>query len=510
MIDVGLRDRRPTIPDYAAMREEFLDLYAREPLRATRGSSPAWTELLDDLEGARHRAGAWSPTSSSASPRPLIDGARTGNARRGRRGRRHLRARQALSRSAAATPRATHRRRAGAHASTSATTSATCRLRAPPECPWSSRAMDTSAMDRRPRMWGADADRRHHPLSSTPGFGERAGPHERTFAFPPPPAAGARRRARSPRRCPRSQPRRNPNRAARAGLPLRRQRRLQHVGAVHGRALLQRCGPRSRSPRDAVLKVTDTPRLPSVARAAHADVGSASELALVQGIGYARGHAAALSRQRDGVHGIRRPGVFGRGLGHAALARSARDTSGEDAIAFDVLDIREADPMGPFRGDKPRRRAGVLRAGSPRAHASSTSASSRPTTRGRARLARIPGRLPAVPLEDAVSRRSRSAQAMRAAVELASIDRTLPVIHVALNGLDGDKHHSVDCHWDQLKYHGDALSRLAEWPRGAARGPEGDRPLGRDARRDLRRVRPLADGERGPRHAPRPRDRCTS
>ena len=36
------------------------------------------------------------------------------------------------------------------------------------------------------------------------------------------------------------------------------------------------------------------------------------------------------------------------------------------------------------------------------------------------------------------------------------------MIHVALNGLDGDKHHSVDCHWDQLKYHGDALKRLAD------------------------------------------------
>ena len=50
---------------------------------------------------------------------------------------------------------------------------------------------------------------------------------------------------------------------------------------------------------------------------------------------------------------------------------------------------------------------------------------------------------------------------MRAAVELAAADRELPVIHVALNGLDGDKHHSVDTHWKQLDYHGDALSRLA-------------------------------------------------
>jgi uncharacterized protein (DUF1501 family) len=51
---------------------------------------------------------------------------------------------------------------------------------------------------------------------------------------------------------------------------------------------------------------------------------------------------------------------------------------------------------------------------------------------------------------------------MRAAVELAAADPTLPAIHVTLNGLDDDKHHSVDCHWEQLKYHGDALKRLAE------------------------------------------------
>ena len=38
----------------------------------------------------------------------------------------------------------------------------------------------------------------------------------------------------------------------------------------------------------------------------------------------------------------------------------------------------------------------------------------------------------------------------------------LPVIHVALNGLDGDKHHSVDCHWNQLQHHGGALKRLAD------------------------------------------------
>jgi uncharacterized protein (DUF1501 family) len=50
---------------------------------------------------------------------------------------------------------------------------------------------------------------------------------------------------------------------------------------------------------------------------------------------------------------------------------------------------------------------------------------------------------------------------MRSVVDLAVADPLLPVVHVALNGLDGDKHHSVDTHWKQLDYHGDALARLA-------------------------------------------------
>jgi len=93
---------------------------------------------------------------------------------------------------------------------------------------------------------------------------------------------------------------------------------------------------------------------------------------------------------------------------------------------------------------------------------------------GRALVAR------AAPLRDAGLRTQFPAdpfgEAMRAAVELAATDRALPVIHVALNGLDGDKHHSVDTHWDQLKHHGDALKRLAD---GMAALRSGLREIGR-------------------------------
>lgn len=130
-----------------------------------------------------------------------------------------------------------------------------------------------------------------------------------------------------------------------------------------------------------------------------------------------------------------------------------------DAVAFNQLDIRQADPYGPMRGRElaivqtwyaedllARRRLDA------RVHEATEAA--------RARLAASPD-LPPVPLRTAFPTDPFGA-AMRAAVELAALDPTLPVVHVALNGLDNDKHHSVDCHWKQAEHHGGALKRLAE------------------------------------------------
>jgi uncharacterized protein (DUF1501 family) len=208
---------------------------------------------------------------------------------------------------------------------------------------------------------------------------------------------------------------------------------------------------------DAVLKITDTHGFhPSLAPIM--PMWEGKELALVQGIGYAEG---TQQHFRDGDTAF--TGCDGSeysldGWVTRALSKRAR-SGGEDAIAFDVLDVRAADPMGPFRG-------GAL--GAIQVYYASELLGSRrmdqcvfeANVRGRARLAAYPGALPAVPLKTSFPTDPFGA-AMRAAVELASIDRALPVIHVALNGLDEDKHHSVDCHWDQLKFHGDALSRLA-------------------------------------------------
>lgn len=221
-------------------------------------------------------------------------------------------------------------------------------------------------------------------------------------------------------------------------------------------------------PRDAVLKITDKHGLhPSMRALLPAWEGH--ELAIVQGIGYPE---ATQQHYRDIEIAFTAADTEIRGDGWVTRALAPRGTA--DAVAFDVLDIRALDPMGPFRGE----RVGVVQVH----YAHELLAKRRlslcvvdTNALGRERLARDPGVLPASTL------RTRFAdepfgQAMQAAVRLAAADRSLTVIHVALNGLDGDKHHSVDTHWNQLSYHGDALGRLAE---GLAALRDGLREIGR-------------------------------
>jgi uncharacterized protein (DUF1501 family) len=222
--------------------------------------------------------------------------------------------------------------------------------------------------------------------------------------------------------------------------------------------LYYRVRPTIAVPRDAVLKITERHGFhPSFA--ALMPAWTAHEMAIVQGVGYAEGTQQHFRDIDTAFSGYDGRDFSAEGWVTRALAKRTRAAM-PDAVAFDVLDIRLADPMGPFRGDK----LGVVQV----YHAADLLSSRRlaasafeTTTRGRQQLA-TPGKpLGSVPLKTHFADEPFG-QAMRAAVELAALDRSLPVIHVALNGLDDDKHHSVDCHWDQLKYHGEALRRLAE------------------------------------------------
>jgi uncharacterized protein (DUF1501 family) len=206
-------------------------------------------------------------------------------------------------------------------------------------------------------------------------------------------------------------------------------------------------------PRDAVLKITDShgfhPSLQALLPA-----WQSRELAIIQGIGYPE---ATQQHYRDIEIAFTAEDVDIYGEGWVSRALGPR---GADAVAFDVLDIRALDPMGPFRGE---------RMGAVQVHYADELLAKRrladcvvtTNARGRARLARDPGAFRPAPLRTAFPDEPFG-RAMRCAVELAAADPALPVIHVALNGLDGDKHHSVDTHWNQLKHHGDALKRLAE------------------------------------------------
>lgn len=217
--------------------------------------------------------------------------------------------------------------------------------------------------------------------------------------------------------------------------------------------------PRIAVARDAVLKISDHHGLhPSLA--ALVPSWEARDLAIVQGLGYAevtQQHYRDIEIAFTADDGD----ITGQGWVSRALSRRSRpEGATADAVAFDVLDIRESDPMGPFRGE----RLGVIQVHHARELLDKRRISDcaiETNKRGRKDAAGATQAITPVALKTSFPS-DPFGEAMRAAVELAAFDRSLPVIHVTLNGLDDDKHHSVDTHWEQLKYHGDALKRLGE------------------------------------------------
>ena len=130
-----------------------------------------------------------------------------------------------------------------------------------------------------------------------------------------------------------------------------------------------------------------------------------------------------------------------------------------DAIAFNDLDIRDADPMGPFRGDKLRvlqmQQASVWVATRDIAKAdtiATTLAKNNPQKFTQPNFVALNTKFSADAFSDALF----------ATVQMVAAGIAPPVIHITLNASDGDHHHAFDTHWDQLKHHGTALTRLAE------------------------------------------------
>ena len=130
-----------------------------------------------------------------------------------------------------------------------------------------------------------------------------------------------------------------------------------------------------------------------------------------------------------------------------------------DALAFGDLDIRESDPMGPFRGNKLRVinmqhpsewLVGQQVAGTK--HLASTPALPLVGTFSQPRRLTLNTVFPANEFGDA----------LKATAQLAAAGLAPPVVHITLTATDDDQHHAFDTHRDQRKFHGPALTRLAE------------------------------------------------
>lgn len=211
--------------------------------------------------------------------------------------------------------------------------------------------------------------------------------------------------------------------------------------------------------REQLIHVTEThgfhPALQSMMPA-----WNAKEVALIQSIGQAditNQHYRDLERQFTGAG----PEEFldDGWLTRAMLKNAAKfSPRALDAIAFDDLDIREADPTGPFRGEKVR----VVQMQHPSEwlatrrvigtkHLANTPAKSAENAFAQPQVAVLKTEFPNEPF----------GAALKATVEMAAAGIAPPVVHICLNGLDGDQHSGFDTHWDQLKYHGAILERLA-------------------------------------------------
>jgi uncharacterized protein (DUF1501 family) len=146
-------------------------------------------------------------------------------------------------------------------------------------------------------------------------------------------------------------------------------------------------------------------------------------------------------------------------LTRALLAQPRNDKHQLDAIAFNDLDIREADPMGPFRGDKLRvlqvQQASTWVATRDLVRADTTASTPAKT------IVKHFNQPNFIALKTNFGTDAFSA-ALYATVQLAAAGIAPPVVHITINAADGDHHHAFDTHWDQLKHHGTALSRLAE------------------------------------------------
>jgi uncharacterized protein (DUF1501 family) len=184
------------------------------------------------------------------------------------------------------------------------------------------------------------------------------------------------------------------------------------------------------------------------------------ELAIIQGIGQAE---VTNQHYRDAETQFTASGadqfLDDGWMTRALMANREKLAPAVDVLAFGDLDIREADPMGPFRGGK----LGVINVAYPnewltQRNISQTAylATKKSQDSAKTFALKNPRALNTIFPTDSFG------QALQATVELAAAGIAPPVVHITLNSEDGDHHNAFDTHWDQLKYHGPVLERLAK------------------------------------------------
>jgi len=211
--------------------------------------------------------------------------------------------------------------------------------------------------------------------------------------------------------------------------------------------------------RASVIQLTETHGLHSSLHALM-PIWRDKQLAIIQGIGQAEitnQHFRDAETQftASGADQFLDDGWVTRAL----MANKDRLATALDVLAFGDLDIRESDPMGPFRGGK----LGVINIAYPnewlaRREVAKTAflATKKSTEAAKNFALNSPRALATTFPTDSFG------QALQATVELAAVGLAPPVVHITLNSEDGDHHHAFDTHWDQLKYHGPVLARLAD------------------------------------------------
>lgn len=181
------------------------------------------------------------------------------------------------------------------------------------------------------------------------------------------------------------------------------------------------------------------------------------EIALIQGIGQedvTNQHYRDLETQFTGAapNEYLAQGWITRALSGGSSPESL------DALAFGDLDIRVADPFGPFRGEQLK----VVNIVHPAEWLQArriVATSHVATPPSKALAARWEA--PAAPLQTQFPA-NEFGDALRSTAELAKIGRAPRVVHITLNAHSGDHHDAFDTHWDQARYHGAALTKLAD------------------------------------------------